>query len=140
MKHANQNKLKRGKRRHAFAYDELVTPGEEKKEIISEKVCGYLYVKREFQCVDKFVVVIIDGEPYTLKAGDRLVFSARQNDEAAIFCMGDGAMSLLCTYYNEDEAKLSTAETEIEEMLKASAPETANEPQAARRHGFGKCT
>ena len=109
----------------------LVTPGDEKKEIISEKVCGYLYVKREFQCVDKFVVVIIDGEPYTLKAGDRLVFSARQNDEAAIFCMGDGAMSLLCTYYNEDEAKLSTAETEIEEMLKASAPETANEPQAA---------
>ena len=109
----------------------LVTPGDEKKEIISEKVCGYLYVKREFQCVDKFVVVIIDGEPYTLKAGDRLVFSARQNDEVAIFCMGDGAMSLLCTYYNEDEAKLNTAETEIEEMLKASAPETANEPQAA---------
>ncbi len=76
-------------------------------------------MKREFQCVDKFVVVIIDGEPYTLKVGDRLVFSARQNDEAAIFYgMGDGAMSLLCTYYNEDEAKLSTAETEIEEMLK----------------------
>ena len=80
----------------------IIEPSIEKQEIVSEKVPGCLYIRREFQCIDKFAVVSAAGEPYMLKAGDKLVFSARQDEELEISCMGEGRLSLLCTYYNEE--------------------------------------
>lgn len=93
----------------------IIEPSSEKQEIVSEKVPGCLYIRREFQCIDKFAVVSAAGEPYMLKAGDKLIFSARQDEELEISCMGEGSLALLCTYYNEEAEESAVQEPGIRE-------------------------
>lgn len=106
------------------AHMTLIMPGNEKQEIAVDKLPGYLYVHKIFQCVDRFVVLSIGGEPYTLKAGDKLVFKVRQDDDVPIFCMGDGAVSLLCIYGNEEDAPLEITTDEVLGNMQRYASET----------------
>lgn len=110
----------------------IIEPSSEKQEIVSEKVPGRLYIRREFQCIDKFSVVSAAGELYMLKAGDKLIFSARQDEELEVSCMGEGRLALLCTYYNEEAERpvqqRSNAQVQVRGSAEVQPPGNAEMP------------
>ncbi len=87
---------------NCFVQTETIELKPEKQAIFAMCKPQYEFVRREFRCSEQFAVMIVDGEPYLLKQGERLIFTVEQKKEVSVVCMGEGKLFVSYFYFNEE--------------------------------------